>query len=123
MDTQDLDILVPPLKRVKFGGREFTLPGDMPMETFLQINLAGEQEKETHQMDALIDAIAMLFTMELNPDVDPEAVRSHVSSTLRKRGVRYAFKLLGAIYTADEAEEKGDEDPPVEAGQVPQAEG
>lgn len=113
---QDLDLLVAPDKQVKFGGREFTLPGDMPMETFLRINLAGEKENAAEQLDELVSAISELFAfVHTDSDLTISEIKDHVSKTLRRRGVKYAFKLLGEIYKNDETPKEGEEAPEAEA--------
>src|SRR5579859_3001959 len=59
----DLDAALPPDKKVKLGGRVYTLPGDIPTELFLRIQQAtatvGSDKEDGVQV--LYDAILDLF--------------------------------------------------------------
>lgn len=134
-DITDLDVLVPQTKTVLFGGQSYTLPGDMPMEIFLKVNLAGQAKDadgnvdQVKQLDLLIDTISDLFTFEQyddagSPRIDQlqiDAIRTHVGTTIRRRGVGFALKLMSTIYKADEVEESAEGN--VVEGQAQEVEG
>lgn len=113
----DLDVLVPPDRKVMLGGRVYTLPGDMPLETYLKVNLMAQQQEEgvteevlvNHMVDALVDLFVRLM-----PEGD---TRTEAEGTLRKRflsmGLRTVTTLLNKIYEEEEVD--GD---PVEADNV-----
>lgn len=42
----DLDAIAPKPKKVKLGGKTYTLPGDLPVETVLAIEQAEQAEKD-----------------------------------------------------------------------------
>lgn len=122
-EVNDLDVVVPAPKRVRFGGTEYDVPADMPMEIFLRVNAAGRikddegNDDQGAQILALGDAICDLFIWELEDHITPEQeqeIRANVNKTLRRRGVRYCFTLIGNIYKDDDEEK---DNPPVQAPQ------
>lgn len=71
----DLDVVAGPPKKVRLGGRDWTLPADLPVEIYLKINQAekdtaaaeqaatarGEKLDETAQFTELRDILLDLF--------------------------------------------------------------
>ncbi len=122
-DIQDLDVIVPEPKRVKFGGVEYELPPDLPMEIFLRINRSGAYVNENgepdqvKQIESLTDSLADLFTWQLEEKGIPaearDQVRESVHKVLMRRGARYCFTLVREIYRDDDdaAEESAEADP------------
>lgn len=129
-EVTDLDIIVPDPKTVRFGGNEYSVPKDMPMEIFLRMNKAGQIKDEdgepdqVAQIEALGEVIADLFTFEieeLNPqDERIPSIRESVKRTLMKRGTRYGFSLMRQIYKADD---DADESEGESEAQAPEGEG
>ena len=58
----DLDALVSAPKKVKLGGKVYTLPGDLPADLYLEINqYASDGRSEAEQFAALNDRVLELF--------------------------------------------------------------
>ena len=59
----DLDELLGADKRVRLGGKVWTLPGDLPAELYLQVmRLAREDASEAEMIEALYDQLLDLFS-------------------------------------------------------------
>lgn len=99
----DLDALVPEPRKATLGGKEYKLPGDVPMEIFLRQNNAGQTDAdgvettEAIYMERMVQIGADLFAWEY-PDEVKDAIRTEVSKHLRARGVRFILQLTRAIY-------------------------
>lgn len=126
MDVTDLDILVPEPKRIKLGGVEYRVPADLPMEIFLRINQAASYKNEdgtddqVKQLNSLLDSLTdlVLWETETTDEDVVKAVQETVQTTLRRRGVRYCFGLVNAIYAPEEVDGEvvgGDAGPPAQA--------
>lgn len=101
---KDLDALVPDEVTARLGGKDYTLPGDLPLDIYLRINRAGELEDEDEQaaLDGVVNAMVDLFSYNYQTKPEYEAIRTQVDGVLRKRGVRFNTRLLQAIYGEDE---------------------
>lgn len=115
MDQQivDLDILVPADKRVAFRGQTFTVPGDLPLVTYLKVNkIAGDQEggaTEAQLLEGMVEALVEVFAWKLPEDDDK---REWLRTEIGKLGVDTITQMLGKIYPAMESE---DEEPVIDA--------
>lgn len=113
----DLDELLPDDKIVRLAGREWKLPGDLPMETFLRLGrLEQESEKDDADEENLLQRMVVilvdLFTMELE-DGKPEDLASgkaQLSKVFGRLGVNTLPKVMRELYGVEDTEE----DPPVE---------
>lgn len=115
----DLDALLPDTKAVKFGGREYAVPGALPLVTFLKVNRVN-QEREGDQLaafDDMVEAMVQLFCWHL-PESDTDA-RTRVRTEVGSRDLEFLGGLLGLIYPADLEDDEA-ETPAAEAdGEVP----
>lgn len=116
----DLDALVPADKRIAFRGKTFTVPGDLPLVTYLKLNrMAGEQEDgvtESALLDNMIEALVQLFAWKL-PEDHPD--RLWLDGEFRGLGLETVTNMIATIYPADTEPE---EDPvPVDDPDPPQA--
>ena len=59
----DLDIVAGPPKRVRLGGRIFLFPADLPVETYLRINLAARAEDPGSEPDQFADLAEQLLEL------------------------------------------------------------
>ena len=123
--VKDLDALVQGNKMVKLAGTEYTLPGDVPLETYLRLNVAMELEEESQAkaVEELVDTLGDLFSL-LYPDPDKARIKGQVEAALRSRGVAFLMTLVQNIYGAEVADspEEGDggsEEVPTEAAGTP----
>lgn len=121
MDVTDLDVVVPEPKRVKFGGVEYAVPADLPMEIFLRVNLAQTYTNEAgdpdmpRQIDSLVDTLTDLLTWEMADSENVTEVKNEVRRVLLRRGTKYCFALVGNIYKAEEVEAEDEDGPPDQA--------
>lgn len=111
----DLDALVPDDKRVTLKGRTYTLPGDMPMATYLRVSaIAQMQDGGATQEDLLgstVDALVELFFWtDRNAD---EADKERLAVQFRGMGVRTVMAIISKVYPSDE-----DDGADVDADQV-----
>lgn len=111
---KDLDALVPEEVTARLGGKDYTLPGDLPLDIYLRINNAGALEDDDEQaaLDGVVNAMVDLFSYNYQTKPEYEAIRQQVDGVLRKRGVRFNTRLLQAIY--------GEDKEPETDGQVPE---
>lgn len=100
---KDLDALVPDEVTARLGGKEYNLPGDLPLDIYLRINRAGELEDDDEQaaLDGVVNAMVDLFSYNYQTKPEYEAIRKQIDDVLRKRGVRFNTRLLQAIYGED----------------------
>lgn len=110
----DLDALVPADKRIAFQGKTYTVPGDLPLVTYLKLNrMAAEQEgedvTEATLMDSMIEALVQLFAWKLSDD-DPQ--RAELDTAFRGLGIDTITNMIGKIYPT---EEPADAEDPVDA--------
>ncbi len=119
----DLDILVPVDKVARLGGVAYTIPGDMPMVTYLKMNQLGVmQERDAPQEElvaALVDAITELFTWQLTDrglHEEAKTVADQLDAKLRRLSVTNVTQFLAHLYPPDEeGPAEGDvEAPPVD---------
>ena len=101
MSTQivDLDALLGDDKRVKLGGKTYTLPADLPVELYLKINRAAKEGMDDALMvETLYDEVLDLFRYKA-PDLDalPLSMNQLVGA-------------IGAIY-GDKPDDESEEDP------------
>jgi len=103
MPAVDLDALIPEPKVATLGGKEYRLPGDLPMEIYLRVQHAGEKEddSETSAIEAMLSAMSDLFAWEY-PDDAQEEIRSAVGKVMLGRGVKFCLTLVRAIYSDQE---------------------
>jgi hypothetical protein len=108
-DIIDLDALVRPNKQVKLNNVVYSVPGDLPLEIFLRINHAGEEETEdeTKAMEMMIDAIVDLVNW-LTPETDKSLSKLNIEQAVKRFGIRGIMQVLNVIYKEDE-EKKGDD--------------
>jgi hypothetical protein len=120
----DLDAFVSSNITVTLDGKEYTLPGDLPMEIYLRVNQASdmEDESESKALSLLVDTLVDLFTILAPEDRKPQ-IQSDVSSVLQRRGVMFSMQLMRHIYGADEevaadeaSEDSADPTPAQETG-------
>jgi hypothetical protein len=92
----DLDALVPTDKKVLLGGRQYVVPGDIPMEVFVKVNKAGmlEDADESAAIEVMVDALTDLFTVKSEGLPNYEVLRDEVFGILRQRGVRTISRML-----------------------------
>lgn len=109
----DLDALVPAGKRIRLGGREYPIPGDMPLEVYLKIAHAStkEHDNEHEALLELVDAVVSLLAWD-SPEVSREAVRGEVEPAIRRLGIRTITNLMNVVYADDEKPEADDPNPP-----------
>jgi hypothetical protein len=108
---KDLDALVPDEVTAKLGGKEYVLPGDLPLDIYLRINRAGDLEDEDEQaaLDGVVKAMVDLFSYNYQAKPEYEVIRKQVDEVLRKRGVRFNTSLLQNLYgTEDKPSEDGE---------------
>lgn len=106
-EVRDLDALLPTRLNVKFGGKSYQIPGDMPMSIYLRTQHAfDDATEETESTNQLREAFIELLTFYKPEDED---ARKQIENDLREIGVRTVIKLLGTMYKTDEAE-KGEDD-------------
>lgn len=103
-DITDLDVLVPPARKVLLKGKTYTLPGDMPLETYLKVNLLGDRQSDGVQVSDLVtemvSALVDLFTREpQTPAPDVEELRRIFLGL----GFETVTQFLGKIYPIDDA--------------------
>lgn len=112
----DLDALVPSDKTVKFGGREYTVPGDMPLETYLRVQKVNQlQEANADQeviLNEMVSAVRDLLCWNI-PDHITD-VPASVDAQIRRLGLGTVVNLLGTIYTDDEDDAEADALPPAQ---------
>ncbi len=101
--AKDLDALVPDDLAVKLGGVTYTLPGDLPLEIYIRINKASDQEDEDEQaaLDGVVSAMVDLFSWLYQGKPEEARIREEVGKTLKSRGVRFNTTLLQNIYGRD----------------------
>lgn len=103
----DLDILVPADKRVSFRNQTFTVPGDLPLVTYLKVNkIAGDQESgatEAQLLEGMVEALVEVFAWKL-PEDDPK--REWLREEIGKLGVDTITQMLGKIYPAMESDDE-----------------
>lgn len=101
----DLDVLVPDDKTVKFGGTEYRVPGDMPLETYLRVQrtqtLQNADASETDILEAMVTLLCDLLAFYHPGDAE---VRKTLDKELRRRGVSKLIDLLSAIYPPEDDE-------------------
>ena len=70
-EITELDDLLPELKRVRFArdGEVFTLPGDIPVELYLEINRHAQQDLTVETIDILRDQCLELLRIH-QPDLE-----------------------------------------------------
>lgn len=102
----DLDVLVPADKRVAFRGQTFTVPGDLPLVTYLKVNkIAGEQEDgatEVQLLEGMVEALVEVFAWKLPED---DEKREWLRVEIGKLGVDTITQMLGKIYPSMGGEE------------------
>lgn len=108
----DLDDLVPADKPVKFAGREFRLPGDMPLVTYLQMNRLssaqeGEDLDEIQLLNDMVGSMVDLFLWNVTENV--EDTRAFLRTQLERRGMGMITNMLGRIYPMEEPAQAGDD--------------
>lgn len=108
----DLDTLVPVDKKVVFGQRTWEVPGDMPMELFVQLQMLTEQADEEDDsrssreiFDEMIGIMMKLFTYKV-PESDEEP-RAFLDGKFRQLGVKTFMQLWRHIY-GEEADKEPD---------------
>jgi hypothetical protein len=101
--AKDLDALVPDDFDVKLGGIIYKLPGDLPLEIYIRINKASEQEDTDEQaaLDGVVAAMVDLFAWRYQDKPEETRIREAVSTALKSRGVRFNTTLLQNIYGRD----------------------
>lgn len=100
---KDLDALVPEDVRVKLGGIQYTLPGDLPLEIYIRVNKASELESEDEEaaVEQVVGAMVDLFAWEYKETPEESRIRTDVQKTLKSRGIRFNTRLLQSIYGSD----------------------
>lgn len=113
---KDLDALVPDELRVRLGGIDYILPGDLPLEVYLRVNKAGELEDQDEEaaIRGVLNAMVDLFSWNYQGKEEYDRIRSEVSGILGQRGVRFNTTLLNNLYS----EEAKDEAVAEEAGET-----
>jgi hypothetical protein len=112
----DLDALVAATKRVKLGGKVYDVPGDIPMDVYIKVNLAGQKEIDGAEEDALkllIDALVDLVSWNA-PDAYRQNVRDEVGEAVRRFGVGAITSAIRVIYKDTDVpggEPEGEPDP------------
>lgn len=101
----DLNALLPPRRKVKFGDATYEVPGDMPMEVYLRMQAAFGGDDEQEATAQLRQAFIDLLTFYHEGDV---SVRTQVERDLRPVGVRTIILLLNGIYKDADDEEESD---------------
>lgn len=109
----DLNALVPVDKTVLFGSPPvvYTIPGDMPMDIYLHVQMAIlEDTDEIEGTKHLHAALFKLFTYYLPEDgsEDRKKVRADCDLQVKKLGVRTMLKLINHVYSSDEDQAPGD---------------
>lgn len=131
MEITDLDVVVPEPKKIRFGGVEYAVPADLPMEIFLRLNQANAIRKEdgspdqVKQIEVMTDVLSDLFTWELvEKNATPEQIapiKEQVHKILMRRGSRFVFSLVGSIYKDDDEKADANETDPTAAPAQPDA--
>jgi hypothetical protein len=113
-DIIDLDILVPADKKASLGGKTYTVPGDMPMETYLKVAKVSAAEDsgadEGELLGEMVEALVELFAYKLPDDTTDagKSARDEVRGVLRKLGIRTITQILGKLYGDDDDVPSGD---------------
>lgn len=116
---QDLELLVPVDKTVKFGrptSRKYVVPGDMPLEPYMHVQVA--MLDETNEVDGtrhLQAALEKLLLWYVDPGDVPQ--RAEVNKQVSRLGVRSVMKILNTIYEDVDADDP-DEDAATEIKDV-----
>lgn len=122
----DLNELVPADKTVKFSGRTFVVPGDLPLSMFLAMNRisSAEDVTESDSLDQMVTLFVELFHKIPQSGVDEAESKVWLRDQLLDHGPDFIMNIMGALYpipgtTADEpaevdAGEAGDAVPPPE---------
>lgn len=94
----DLDTLVPDDVDVVVNGETFRLPGDIPVETMLQVeaatqrlNTVTDQEEGQDALGGLYDAVLDLFRIR-QPDLDSVPI-----------GLKQCVLLIGQLYAVEDS--------------------
>lgn len=106
-NVTDLDILVPEAKTVKLGGTEYVLPGDLPMEIFLRLNAASEDQEGNDNSQAvirLLDAIGDLFAWDAPEDLKAERAEK-IKGIFKGHGVKFLMEAIQNIYKPEDDDE------------------
>jgi len=96
----DLDEILGEPKRVKAGGKTWTLPPDLPVELYLEVNRAAEGETELETIERLHDNVLELFRYG-----QPDMVKLPIS-------LAQCVLLIRLVYGNEEQEPDGDGPPP-----------
>jgi hypothetical protein len=108
----DLDALVPADRIVRIGGEEYSVPGDMPMETYLTMARIQQEQDALSDDDAdrgpaliheMTNVIVSLITANISASGRPEA-EAKLKRLFNQRGIQFGMKVLGAIYDVEEDE-------------------
>lgn len=105
-DVQDLNALLKPRRKVRFGEVTYQVPGDMPMEVYLSLELG--MNDETSEADtgrllksAFIDLLAFY-------DIDNMPLRSQIEADMRGMSLGQILLLCNSIYRQEKEVEEGE---------------
>ena len=101
----DLDDLVPEDIRVTLKGRTYTLPGDMPMATYLRVSAIAQKQDggatQQELLDSTVDALVELFFWN-EGDRAEQADKDRLAKQFRGMGVRTIMSIIGKAYPPDD---------------------
>ena len=105
-DITDLDVLVPPRKKVMLAGHTYVLPGDMPLETYLKVNGLSDRQADGAKVSELVtdtvDTLIDLFTREPQ---DPAPNVEELRRVLLSLSFDTVMQILGKVYPTDDDDE------------------